>query len=185
MLIMVSFATLLLAACSPGRKSTTAPAKVSTATSMATDTMLTRLLGAPVPRGTNPQFVQTIAPWMGVPYKLGGQTKAGTDCSGLIGAVHQQLNGWRLPRTTAELFKQHTAMPVDSLQSGDLVFFKINTPQPGHAGLYLWQGYFLHASTSKGVIISHLSEPYWSKYFESAGKIIQPKSFEKGPKGKR
>ena len=185
MLAIAAGVSLLVVACSPTRKSITAPAASVSSSGIVVDTSLSRLLGAPVPKGTDPRLIQTIATWMGVPYKLGGQTKAGTDCSGLIGAVYQNLNGWHLPRTTAEIFKQHTPMPIDSLQSGDVVFFKINTSLPGHAGLYLWQGYFLHASSNKGVIISNLSEPYWSKYFESAGRIAPLKPAEKGPKAKR
>ena len=54
---------------------------------------------------------------------------------------------------------------------GDLVFFRVNSKQVSHVGIYLMNNYFVHASTSKGVMISNLNEEYWQKYFEGIGRI--------------
>lgn len=128
-------------------------------------------LGIVVPNGTNPQLLSSMEKWCGVPYKLGGSTQAGIDCSGLILQLYKEVYQQPTPRTTADLFARSIIIPVDSLQEGDLVFFSINSQKPSHAGLYLWNGFFYHASTSKGVMVSSLQEAYWKKYFTAAGRL--------------
>jgi len=108
--------------------------------------------------------------WQGTPYKLGGLTKRGVDCSGFVQQTFQTQLGYALPRST--LLQQKIGHSVDrnQLQAGDLVFFKTGR-KLRHVGIYIEKETFLHASTSKGVIISSLNNPYWEK---SYWKAVRP-----------
>ncbi len=98
--------------------------------------------------------------WAGTPYRLGGHSPQGVDCSGFIQQVYLGLDQRKLPRTTAEQAKLGHKIARDALQPGDLVFFKTGFKQR-HAGIYLGNGEFMHASTRRGVMVSRLDNPYW------------------------
>ena len=105
--------------------------------------------------------------WKGAKYRLGGLSKKGVDCSGFVYLTFQQRLGIEIPRTTALQSKVGKKVTKKQLKSGDLVFFKTSS-KVRHVGIYLSEGNFLHASTSKGVIISNLSNSYWAeKYWKS------------------
>ena len=63
-------------------------------------------------------------------------------------------------------------LPKDELKEGDLVFFKIKSRTITHIGIYLGDNRFAHASSTRGVVISNLNEPYYSRYFYKGGRII-------------
>ena len=65
-------------------------------------------------------------------------------------------------------------LPKDELKEGDLVFFKIKSRSITHIGIYLGDNRFAHASSSRGVVISNLNEPYYSRYFYKGGRILDP-----------
>jgi murein DD-endopeptidase / murein LD-carboxypeptidase len=134
-------------------------------------TEYSRKLGVPVPETANQKLITQVYDWVGVPYKYGGNDKNGVDCSGLISNIFPLVYNLKVPRVSAQLYK--AAVPVEKrqLREGDLVFFKINTAEVGHAGILLFEDYFVHASTSKGVMISRLGETYWSKYFVGGGRF--------------
>ncbi|WP_328515346.1 NlpC/P60 family protein [Marinobacterium marinum] len=106
------------------------------------------------------RLLLVYATWEGVPYRLGGNDQRGVDCSGFIQQVFLQVNGLALPRTTAQQVRQGQRIKRQHLQPADLVFFKTGWRQR-HAGIYLGNGEFMHASTSRGVMISRLDNPYW------------------------
>jgi len=114
---------------------------------------------------------QELDDWTGVPYALGGLTTRGIDCSGLVQRVYADALNVRTPRTTKELLSFGRRVNRSSLRSGDLVFF-----EPGgnnrHIGIYLSNGEFAHASSSSGVMISELSEPYWARSYTSSRRIL-------------
>ncbi len=129
-------------------------------------------LGIQLNEGMNKDLIETVADWMGVPYKYGGDTKSGADCSGFITQVFLKVYQLKLPRTAYQLHQQSTSVKTSALKEGDLVFFKINTKETGHAGIYLLDGYFVHASTSRGVTVSKLADAYWTKYYDGAGSFL-------------
>ncbi len=105
--------------------------------------------------------------WKGVKYKMGGLSKSGVDCSGFVYATFRSQLGINIPRSTE--LQISTGKPIDKnkLKPGDLVFFKTKT-KVRHVGIYLENNNFLHASTSRGVMISKLDNVYWkSKYWKS------------------
>ena len=110
--------------------------------------------------------------WQGTPYRLGGMTKKGVDCSGFGHLTFKDKFGIILPRTTATQVKRGTRVYIGELQTGDLIFFKTGW-RTRHVGIYLKEGTFLHASTSKGVIISRLDNVYWKKKYWQSRRILE------------
>jgi len=105
--------------------------------------------------------------WKGTPYRLGGNNKKGIDCSALVQAVYKSSFKMGLARTTNKQVNSGFFVDKKALKVGDLVFFK-TTRKVRHVGIYLGDNQFLHASTSKGVMISSLDNIYWkSKYWQS------------------
>ncbi|MFT5142610.1 MAG: hypothetical protein ACI80V_000318 [Rhodothermales bacterium] len=108
-----------------------------------------------------------IATWMGAPYKWGGENRNGVDCSAFVQNVLSDALNVSIPRTTTLQKSIGTRVTPAALEVGDLVFFY--TPKKtNHVGLYLGDGDFAHASTSRGVMLSNLSESYWKKAFTIA-----------------
>lgn len=105
--------------------------------------------------------------WNKTPYKYGGLTTNGVDCSSLMQLVYKNAFGIKLPRTTKEQAKVGYLISKNSIKEGDLVFFKTGY-NTRHAGIIIESDKFMHASTKYGVIISSMNNPYWrSKYWQS------------------
>lgn len=119
----------------------------------------------------NTKLYQFIDDWYGVKYKYGGLTKSGVDCSGFTNLLYQNVYKKQLPRTTSELAEQINKVSKNKLVEGNLVFFNIEGKKNAHVGVYLINNKFVHASTSKGVIISSLENPYYKKAYNKGGKI--------------
>jgi cell wall-associated NlpC family hydrolase len=109
--------------------------------------------------------------WAGTPYRLGGTSFSGIDCSALVQNIFNEAFQVDLPRTTGSQI--HTGVPISraELSPGDLVFFR--PPGNRHVGIYVGDGRFLHASSSRGVMISKLSNSYWSRYYWQARRPLQ------------
>lgn len=131
-------------------------------------------LGVPVPAHASPALIMAVADWMGTPYKFGGNDRNGIDCSAFINRVFTQAYSFTLPRTTQQMFEKANTVGSRDMREGDIVFFKINTLKVGHAGILLFDDYFAHASSSRGVMISRLREPYWTRYFVGTGRFDIP-----------
>jgi len=102
--------------------------------------------------------------FIGVPYLYGGVTRQGMDCSGLVVRIYRDIYGFTLPHSTAQLYRRGKWVSVRALRTGDLVFFWTESRnKPSHVGLYLDSGAFIHASSSRGVVISKLTENYYKK----------------------
>ncbi len=102
--------------------------------------------------------------WQGVPYRLGGTSKNGIDCSAFVQIAYRDAWQLPLPRTTKMQSKVGDNVNYEDAKYGDLVFFKTSRTT-NHVGVYLGNSRFMHASTSKGVIISRLDNPYWASKF--------------------
>lgn len=102
--------------------------------------------------------------WQGVPYQWGGLTHKGVDCSGFVHITYLQALGQNVPRSTQLQMQQGTKVKASELSAGDLVFFKTSA-KDRHVGIYLENKEFLHASTSQGVTVSRLDNPYWQSAY--------------------
>jgi len=114
---------------------------------------------------------ETANEWMGVRYRYAGRTKKGVDCSSLVKNLYLEAYQLELEGTSRGLFAQCEEKTQDELQEGDFVFFKINKSHISHIGLYLRDGYFVHASVSRGVMINNLNESYYKRYFFVGGRL--------------
>jgi cell wall-associated NlpC family hydrolase len=104
------------------------------------------------------------------PYRYGGHTPEGFDCSGLVYYVYQR-SGIAIPRTARAQLRGARPVQLRDLAPGDLLFFRESTLKASHVGLYIGEGRFIHASTSQqAVTLSHLHNPYWKKQLLSAGR---------------
>ncbi|MFA0085546.1 NlpC/P60 family protein [Vibrio sp. E150_011] len=112
----------------------------------------------------NAPFLAEYKKWQGVPYRLGGTNYSGVDCSAFVQAVYKDAYSVSLPRTTAQQINIGSKVGYNDAKSGDLVFFKTGY-KTRHVGIYLGGNTFMHASTSKGVIMSRLDNPYWASTF--------------------
>lgn len=114
---------------------------------------------------------EALTSWEGTPYQWGGTTRSGADCSGFLQALFKETFQVALPRTTGQ--QVHVGEPVErhELTTGDLVFF---TPEgkSRHVGVYLQDGAFAHASSSRGVMVSYLDEAYWQRAYWTARRVL-------------
>lgn len=120
----------------------------------------------------NGRLYAFIDQWMATPYKFGGLDKDGIDCSGLAYLLEQQVYGINIPRMTSQQINIIKRKYEEELQEGDLVFFDYDGKKFSHVGVYLQNGYFVHASSTKGVIIVKLHDPYTYKYFSRCGSVM-------------
>jgi len=109
--------------------------------------------------------------WMSTPYKYGGKSKSGIDCSGFCELLQKEVYDRNICCSSAEIFSQCKAIRINDLHEGDLVFFKINSESVSHMGVYLENHKFIHATTKSGVTISDLNDAYYTKYFYKAGRL--------------
>lgn len=109
--------------------------------------------------------------WEGVGYKYGGNDKNGIDCSFFVKDSFLYLNK-TLPRTTYYQVRSGVPISKTKLQMGDLVFFITNKRGTRHVGIYLKDGDFMHVSTSRGVMISSLYNPYWKRHYWKARRVL-------------
>jgi len=124
---------------------------------------------------SNIRLYQFIDQWLNTPYLWGGTTKRGIDCSSLIQQLLQNVYNITIPRTSVDQFFTQWIDKFGSTQylsEGDLVFFRTNQEKiVSHVGLYLGNRMFVNSSSSKGVSIASLNDPYWKKRFVAAGRL--------------
>ncbi|HEY4468550.1 MAG TPA: NlpC/P60 family protein [Klebsiella sp.] len=110
--------------------------------------------------------------WRGAPYRYGGMSLRGVDCSGFVLMTFRDKFALQLPRETREQAKIGTKIDKSELLPGDLVFFRTGSGESGlHVGIYDTDNQFIHASTSQGVTRSSLDNAYWHKNFWQARRI--------------
>jgi lipoprotein Spr len=119
----------------------------------------------------NIKLYQFIDEWMGTPYKYGGKTKDGIDCSDFTVILCKTVYNKIVEVPATKIYSACKPISIDEIQEGDLVFFKIESEKISHVGVYLQNKKFIHASTKKGVIINDLNETYYKKYFYKAARI--------------
>lgn len=124
------------------------------------------------------KLLMEIIKYLETPYKFGGNTLNGIDCSAFTQSVYRDALNINLNRTAREQFKQGKVVDKDELEFGDLVFFNTRRRvRPGHVGIYIGDGLFAHASTKNGVTISSLGENYYSKRYMGARRVVEEDIF--------
>jgi NlpC/P60 family len=127
------------------------------------------LLDTEVEKISNQSLIEYIEEWWGAPYRFGGQTRNGIDCSAFVQGLLSTVYNISVPRVAREQKNLCETISPDSLQEGDLVFFNTRGGV-SHVGVYLRNNKFVHASVTNGVIISDLDEVYWERRYLGAGR---------------
>ena len=112
-----------------------------------------------------------IDSWMGTPYVYGGVSKSGVDCSGFTQAVYRSVD-IEIPRRASRQAAAAQTVNRNNLRFGDLIFFNTSGSGISHCGIYLGNGEFVHASSSRGVVRDLLSHPYYSSRYVTAGRFL-------------
>ena len=118
------------------------------------------------------QLAETVAGWIGTPYRYGRSSKKGADCSGFVSSIYREVYGINLRHSSHAMFQEVERVQKDSIRTGDLVFFRRSPKQPVfHVGIYLKNGKFIHSASKGGVKVSSLQENFYRKYFYAAGRV--------------
>lgn len=118
-------------------------------------------------------LVDAARSWLGTPYRYGGEDRKGVDCSGLVLKVYKDALGIPLPRNSGEQRDYCTPASIGNLIPGDLIFFATgkNKSKVSHVGIFVGNNQMIHASASKGVIVSSITEPYYSRTYVGSGIV--------------
>jgi lipoprotein Spr len=117
------------------------------------------------------KIMDQYADWKGVRYRLGGETKRGIDCSAFVQRTFREQFGMDLPRSTYQQEDTGKKVQRAKLRPGDLVLFRAGSTGR-HVGIYVGNDKFVHASYSSGVMISSMSDGYWSKRYHEARRVL-------------
>ena len=141
------------------------------------ETIISKLSGATNSNRKKELFLKEIISYLNTPYRYGGETRSGIDCSAFTQKVYSNSLQVQIPRTAREQYKAWRIFKdLDNLRFGDLIYFDTSERYfPGHVGIYLDDNLFAHASSSKGVIVSSLNNDYYADKFVGANRVkIKP-----------
>lgn len=127
-----------------------------------------------ISREDNHRLYVEAADWIGVPYRSGGNSKRGTDCSGFTSSIYKKVYHKKLQRSSeGQRTKNCHKVSKKRLEEGDLVFFHNGRKKrtATHVGIYLKEGRFVHASSSRGVTVSDLGDAYYRKRWMQGGRV--------------
>ncbi|MGN7454188.1 C40 family peptidase [Paenibacillus pasadenensis] len=127
-------------------------------------------------KSASSELIDSVDEVIGTPYKWGGTTVKGFDCSGFILHIFNQFDV-KLPRTSKSQAEVGNKVDKEELREGDLVFFNTSGRGISHAGIYIGEGKFAHSSSSKGVTISKLSDDYYEKRYVTARRVVTEDTF--------
>jgi lipoprotein Spr len=124
-----------------------------------------------------PELRAAVEQWLGTPYRLGGTTRNAVDCSGFTMKIYAQVFNKQIPRTSEGQYETYgrSAVKAPSRQEGDLVYFNTlhNGKPVSHVGLWLDDKRFVHASSSRGVVISNIDEAYYRSRYVGANRPVR------------
>lgn len=112
-----------------------------------------------------------ITDWTGVKYRIGGLDKQGIDCSGFAYLLEKEIFNETLPRRSRDQATAVKSRNIGKLKEGDLIFFSFGGNGVDHVGVYLNGDYFVHASTTRGVMVDDFTQPWYQKYIVKTGTL--------------
>ncbi|HEY0900240.1 MAG TPA: NlpC/P60 family protein [Sphingobacteriaceae bacterium] len=165
-LLIISFVSTQAQTTNQGQKSTADPDNLS-------KDYFGQIMGVALSATSNLKLYQFVYDWIGTPYRLGGDTKKGIDCSGFAHQLYSKVFNTVIGSNSRNIFSMVNPINKSELAEGDLVFFKIGSRSITHMGVYIGNNKFAHASSSRGVMISDLDEPYWKRYYYKGGRLLE------------
>lgn len=117
------------------------------------------------------ELYRFITEWTGVRYRLGGLDKNGIDCSGFAFLLEKNIYGLSLPRRSRDQAEAVRKKGRGNLEEGDLVFFSFGGNEVDHVGVYLNNDFFVHASTTRGVVVDDLNMPVYQNAIVKTGTL--------------
>ncbi|MBD5321810.1 MAG: C40 family peptidase [Bacteroides sp.] len=167
-ILSVSFLAVLLTSCGSS-KTTRVTAGYYDGNTTTSSRHTSRPKGAP----QSEALLSEARSWLGVPYKYGGNDRSGVDCSGFVLQVYQNALDIPLPRTSREQNKYCKATTKGSLIPGDLIFFASDKDKEtiSHVGIFMGDNMMIHASSSKGVVISDITSSYYTRNYAGSGIV--------------
>lgn len=147
------------------------PSEAEEQESLAKD-YLSQIMGVAVSATSNMKLFHFVYDWIGTPYRFGGSSRRGIDCSAFTKELYSQVFNTTIRRSSRDIFSMVSPVSKDDLKEGDLVFFKIHSRSISHVGIYLGNNRFAHAS-SKGVAVSSLDDAYYSRFFYKGGRMLE------------
>ena len=170
-IILIS-SILFLGACSSSKKASKAAQKDQKMKEEILVNKYAKIMKTDSKNLTNKKLLSFIDEWYGVPYKYAGRSKNGVDCSNFISLLFESVYDRKITGTTSTLAEDVRKISPRKLKEGDLVFFNIaDKKKVSHVGVIIYDKYFVHATTKKGVMINHLDENYYKNYFSKAGRL--------------
>src|ERR1700744_3695480 len=157
-------------------QTTTVPAQPADKTqddqeSLAKD-YLSQIMGVALSATSNMKLFHFVYDWIGTPYRFGGGSRKGIDCSAFTKELYSEVFNLDIRRNSRDIFSMVRPVKKDELKEGDLVFFKIHSRRISHVGVYLGNNRFAHAS-SRGVAVSSLDDAYYKRYFYRGGRMLE------------
>ena len=132
---------------------------------------LSKIMGVALSATSNMKLFHFVYDWIGTPYRFGGNSRKGIDCSAFTKELYSEVFNLDIKRNSRDIFSMVSPVAKDELKEGDLVFFKIHSRRISHIGIYLGNNRFAHASL-RGVAISSLDDAYYSRYFYKGGRLL-------------
>ena len=129
-----------------------------------------QIMGVAANATNSTKLYQFVYESLGTPYRLGGDSKRGIDCSKFSLALYENVFNTTIGYNSRNQYANVTPIQKTELEAGDLVFFKIRSRRITHVGVYLGDDKFAHASSSRGVMVSNLNEAYWKRYYYNGGR---------------
>jgi len=133
---------------------------------------LSQIMGVAMSATSNMKLFHFVYDWIGTPYRFGGDSRRGIDCSAFTKELYSNVFNMDIQRNSRDIFSMVSPVKRDELKEGDLVFFKIHSRRISHVGIYLGNNRFAHAS-SRGVAISSLDDAYYKRYFYRGGRMLE------------
>jgi lipoprotein Spr len=169
--IALFFSTLAVQAQTKTSPGTTDDKNPDEQESLAKD-YLSQIMGVAMSATSNMKLFHFVYDWIGTPYRFGGSSRRGIDCSAFTKELYSEVFNMDIQRSSRDIFSMVSPVRRDDLKEGDLVFFKIHSRRISHVGIYLGNNRFAHAS-SRGVAISSLDDAYYRRYFYRGGRMLE------------
>ena len=169
--IALFFSTLAVQAQTKTSPGTTDDKNPDEQESLAKD-YLSQIMGVAMSATSNMKLFHFVYDWIGTPYRFGGSSRRGIDCSAFTKELYSEVFNMDIQRSSRDIFSMVSPVRRDDLKEGDLVFFKIHSRRISHVGIYLGNNRFAHAS-SRGVAISSLDDAYYRRYFYRGGRLLE------------